>query len=167
MKTTRFLALWALIFAFSGEATAAGPEGKPFGLGISLGEPAGVNGKLWLDNKSALQFAIGFGYWPYNGFALFADYQYHAAQIMGPPRDSFRLLFYMGLGAKLGFWDRHANDHEYRAVGLGVRVPFGLNFVFLRHPFDLFLEVAPVMAFIAPDPFWFDLDAAIGFRFYF
>ena len=148
-------------------ASAQGPEGKSFGLGISLGEPAGLSAKYWIDRRSTLDFALGFGYWPHHGFALYCDYLFNAITLMPAGRAPFSFLFYLGLGAKLGFWDHDADHDHYDAVGLGVRIPFGITMVFSRHPFDVFLEVAPVMAFIAPDPFWFDFDAAIGARFYF
>ena len=160
----------SFVFLLSATTVAAqGPNGRPFGLGLSFGEPAGITGKVWFDRKHALDFAVGYGYFPYyHGVALYADYLYNVLNLV-PARKtgSFDLLFYMGVGGKLGFW-HYRHDHEdVNGFGLALRVPFGITMVFARHPFDIFLEITPCMAFIEPRPFWFDFDAAIGGRFYF
>ena len=166
MRNTLF-ALAVVLVCFSGEALAQGPQNKPFGLGLSLGEPAGVNAKYWIDNKSAIDMAIGYGFFPYHGAALFADYVYHVFTLVKAGEVPFNLLFYMGVGAKLGFWRYHRHDKDKDGVGLGIRIPFGVTMLFTSAPFDLFLEITPSMAFITPEPFYFDFDACLGGRFYF
>jgi hypothetical protein len=156
-----------MLVLFVGSAHAQGPVGKPFGLGLSLGEPAGVNAKYWFDHKNAVDMAVGYGFFPAHGVALFADYIYHVFTIIRAGKTPFDLLFYMGAGLKLGIWRYKYKDDDTTGVGLGVRIPFGVTMVFARAPFDIFLEITPSMAFITPDPFYFDLDACIGGRFYF
>jgi hypothetical protein len=148
---------------------AQGPQNKPFGLGLALGEPTGITGKYWFNRKNTLQFAAGWGYWPHHGGAIYCDYLYNVFTILRAKKVPFNLLFYMGLGGKLGIWDDYWHrDHYYDSgVSLGLRIPFGVTMVFVKGPFDVFLEVVPGMAFIHPHPFWFDLDACIGGRFYF
>ncbi|HUU01278.1 MAG TPA: DUF3996 domain-containing protein [Myxococcota bacterium] len=164
MKIGGCLLVLALL---AGSARAQGPDGKAFGLGLSLGEPAGVNAKYWFDHKNAVDMAVGYGFYPSHGVAFFADYLYNVFTIIRAGKTPFDLLFYMGAGVKLGVWRYRQKDEDTTGVGLGVRVPFGVTMVFARAPFDIFLEITPSMAFIAPDPFYFDLDACIGGRFYF
>jgi hypothetical protein len=150
-------------------AHAQGPQNKPFGLGLALGEPTGVTGKYWFNQKNALQFAVGWGYYPHGGGAIYCDYLYNVFTLVRAGKAPFNLLFYMGLGGKLGVWDYHYRDRDYDDTGasLGVRIPFGITMVFVKGPFEVFLEIVPGLAFIHPHPFWFDLDACIGGRFYF
>jgi hypothetical protein len=149
-------------------ASAQGPQNKPFGLGLALGEPTGITGKYWFNSKNTLQFALGWGYLRYGGAAVYCDYLYNVFTLVRAKKVPFNLLFYMGIGGKVGMWYRdHWRDPEYSGVGIGVRIPFGLSMKFVRAPFEVFLELVPGLAFIHPDPFWFDFDGCIGGRFYF
>jgi len=53
------------------------------------------------------------------------------------------------------------NDHDEL---LGVRVPFGLTYLFAKSPFDIFAEIVPILDLV-PDTD-FGLNGAIGVRFY-
>lgn len=163
----KIIMLAAFILLIPCLANAQGPQGRPFGLGLSAGEPAGINAKYWLGKKDAIDMAIGYGFYPHRGPALFADYVYHAFNIVRAGKVPFNLLFYMGAGIKLGFWYYDRRDEHRSGFGMGIRIPFGVTMVFTKAPFDIFLEVTPSMAFINPDPFYFDLDACLGGRFYF
>ncbi len=161
-----------LLLAQTGTVAARSPQGKPFGLGLSLGEPLGLSAKWWIDQKSAIDMAFGYGYFPHSGPALFADYVYHVFTIVRPRRVPFYLELYMGAGAKLGFWYyRWYRDKDHwetrHGFGFGIRFPVGLSMNFTKAPFDVFLELVPAMSFITPDPVFFDFDGAIGGRFYF
>jgi hypothetical protein len=158
----------AVLLLLPAAAHAQGPNGRPFGLGLALGEPTGISGKYWFNEKNAVDMAIGYGYFPHEGGALFADYLYHIYTIANTSKFDFE--FYLGFGGKLGFWHHHVDrpdPHDDRGFGIGVRIPFGLTMVFDQAPFDIFLELTPSMAFISPEPFYFDFDAALGGRFYF
>ena len=162
-----FILAFTLVTLFSITAQAQGPQNKPFGLGLCLGEPAGVTTKYWFDKKHALDAAIGYGFFPHRGVAVYADYLYHLLDIVKANQVPFNLLFYIGVGGKFGYWYHEHRDHEDNGVGFGVRAPFGLTMVFSKAPFDVFLEIAPSIAFGAPHPVWFDFDGCIGGRFYF
>jgi len=162
--------LWSILILVltPAAAQAQGPLDRPFGLGLIAGDPVGLNAKVWFTKKHTLSMAIGYGYFPhYNGFSTYVDYQFNAFTIIPAKKVPFELLFDLGIGGKLGYWHYHRDKAVYNEFGFGVRFPFGVTMVFSKVPFDAFLELAPCMAFIAPDPFWFDLDAAIGGRFYF
>jgi hypothetical protein len=151
---------------------AQGPQGKPFGLGLTLGDPTGVSGKYWFSRVHTVDFAVGWGFFPYNGVALYSDYLYNAVNILQGRGRGFDLFFYLGIGGKIGGWDHHYYDdndhrHDHYGFGLGLRIPFGVTMIFSKTPFDLFIELVPCIEFISPDPFWFDFDFAFGGRFYF
>jgi hypothetical protein len=164
------LGMLALLILIPVLAQAQGPNQRPFGIGLTLGEPAGITAKLWFNKKNSLQMAVGFGYYPYYGGAFYADYLYNVFNLLPATKKTpFDLVFYMGIGGKLGMWHHrpHAHhDHVYD-VGIGVRIPIGTSMIFTRAPFDIFLEIVPTVSFIHPEPFWFDFDAALGGRFYF
>ena len=172
---SRFLVIGLLALALAGEASAAGPQGKTFGLGLELGDPSGFNAKYWMDSISALDFRLGYEhmFYHWHGFSLGAGYLYHAYdfKVHAP----FRLLFYVGGGGKLLFWDDHYHDYDDDGFGIGIRVPFGLTMILNRVPFDVFLEFAPGFTFLFghddhyydQDHDWFDVDVSLGGRFYF
>jgi len=167
--TRKVLLISLFLLMLPALAHAQGPQNKPFGLGLALGEPTGITGKYWFDRKSTLQFALGWGYYPHGGGAIYCDYIYNVFPLVRAQKVSFNLLFYMGLGGKIGVWDEDYYHHEHydAGVSVGVRIPFGLTMVFVKAPFEVFLELVPGLAFIHPHPFWFDFDGCIGGRFYF
>jgi hypothetical protein len=150
-----------------------GPQGRPFGLGLTLGDPTGITGKYWISRVHTFDVAIGWGFYPFEGVALYGDYLYNIVDLIPGGERGFNLPLYLGVGGKIGAWHHHYYDsyHDhYRdeyGPGLGIRIPFGITMVFSRAPFDIFLELAPSIEFISPDPFWFDLDFAVGGRYYF
>ncbi len=167
MKKTLLAFLLPLLLATHSQAQ--GGAGHPFGFGIVVGDPTGITGKYWFDAISALDFSLGYDSFPHywDGVGIQVDYLYHAYKF--PVRAPFRLLFYVGPGGKIVFWDDdwdHDHTHEH-GVAVGARFPFGLTMVFAA-PFDVFLELAPGIMFNAPDhDVRFDLDIALGGRFYF
>jgi hypothetical protein len=163
------LAVSLLLLLLSSEALAQGPAGRPFGVGVSGGEPTGVTAKVFFHPRHALDFALGWGYWPHDGVALYCDYAFHFLTVATvSTRVPFEVKLYAGLGLKVGFWETHDDPHHYDHVGLGIRFPIGATMIFKNHPFDVFLEAAPVLSFLAPHPpVWFDFDVATGARYYF
>jgi hypothetical protein len=139
------------VMIFAGSAAAQGN----FGLGIILGEPTGVSGKLWLSERSAIDMAAA---WSFGGhddaFHLHADYLLHNFDLISVSKG--RLPIHFGVGARVKFED----DSK-----LGVRVPVGLTYIFDGAPLDIFFEIAPILDLI-PDT-EFEANAAIGIRFFF
>jgi hypothetical protein len=70
--------------------------------------------------------------------------------------DKGQLPFYFGLGAKLLL----ASD-----LGLGIRIPVGLAYLFESAPFDIFVEIVPGLDLLPGTDF--GIDGAIGARYYF
>lgn len=154
-----------LLFCTATMAHAA-PQG--LGLGLILGDPTGISGKFWLDQKRAVDFAAA---WSTadddDDFEFHADYLLHQSGIVNSPPELRPLIGYYGIGARLHLGDDDPNNSngDDHADGLGVRVPFGLAWHFNGGQVDAFFEIAPVMDLVPETDL--DVDAAIGARFYF
>lgn len=148
------LALLLIMCVVSDDAVAQANEdgSHNFGLGLMLGEPTGVTVKSWFGRRSA--FDIGAA-WSLSGrneaVHLHTDYLHHNWF-----NDTENLAFYYGIGGRVIF----SNN-----ATAGVRVPFGLNYVFDSAPFDLFVEAVPIID-LSPDV-EFAGNGAVGIRYYF
>jgi hypothetical protein len=152
----RFLAAASLCLALVAGVPAAHAAGGNFGLGIIVGEPTGISGKLFLSNTNALQFAAA---WSFSGdteFHLQGDYLMHFPNVIKVEKG--KLPLFAGLGGRIRF-----RDHADNKVGL--RIPVGLAYHFANAPFDVFGEIVPILD-LAPDTD-FEMEGAIGARFYF
>jgi hypothetical protein len=149
---------------------------KKFGLGLELGEPDGLNGKVFVRPTGAIDFGLGYIYDHYyygDGLHIYADYLWHPAVIANTP--SFALPFYVGVGLRL--WDFNYcvnNVCDYDGSAVGIRVPIGISFDFRNAPIDIFLQVIPVLDFLSGDYYMryrdrehFGIDASLGIRFWF
>lgn len=134
----------------------AKPTGShPFGLGVMLGEPTGVNGKYWLSDTTAVDSGLA---WSFAGgqtaFHIHSDYLFHNFGLF-KMRDH-ELQFYFGGGARLKFADR---------TKFGIRVPVGMAYKFDQEPIDLFFELAPIVD-LAPNT-EISINLGVGARYYF
>lgn len=144
-------------------ATGAVARQGEFGLGLMLGDPTGVTGKYWLDEKSAVDAAAA---WSLNDedFNLHVDYLVHSFEKL--KEEPAQWAFHYGIGARLRFpEDNNGNGNENDDATLGVRVPLGLDLYPSKLPLEFFIEVAPVMDLV-PDTD-FDMEFGLGARFYF
>ncbi len=131
-------------------------EGGNFGLGIIVGEPTGFVGKLFLSSRNAIDFALAWSLDDNNYMHVHGDYLFHNFFLLEDVEGEF--AWYLGIGGRVVLVDDH-DDH------VGVRFPVGLTYLFANTRFDAFLELVPIMD-VAPDTD-FDLEGAIGGRFYF
>ena len=142
------------------------------GLGVILGEPTGFTGKYWFTSKRAMDFGIAFSFGNYVLF--YADYlfQFPGAFRLNTGEKFFSdLVPYVGIGAVvlIATSSPGANRAYFGsrsgAVGLGIRVPLGVEWVPGEPPLGVFLEIAPGMGFF-PGTYAF-IEGGIGIRFYF
>jgi hypothetical protein len=135
---------------------------KHVGLGIILGAPTGLTGKVWIDKINAWDFALGsFGYeagpgYGFYGFVAHADYLWHRYGVFGE-KGSYgaqRVPLYLGVGGVIA-----------SPVMVGVRGVAGVTYI-SDQPFDFFVEAAPTLGafngYMA-----FGIDFGLGGRFYF
>lgn len=139
---------------FCGSASAM--TGGPFGLGIIIGEPTGVNGKLRLNKSNAIDGAVAWSLSGNNSFHIHGDYLYHNYSLIKVEKGE--LPFYFGVGGRVKFRENADDD-------VGIRFPVGLAYEFADAPFDIFGEIVPILD-LAPDTD-FDLEGALGARFFF
>jgi hypothetical protein len=142
-----FLALVVSSFALGIFAQDSG-----FGIGVMAGEPTGISAKLWTSQTTAAQFGVA---WSIDSYLhLHGDMIMHKFDLINVSKGE--LPVYIGLGARVLF----ADD-----LDIGIRVPVGLDYHFDSAPFDLFLEVVPILILVPGTDF--DFNAAIGFRYFF
>ena len=129
-------------------------QDKNFGIGIILGEPSGINAKLWLGSSNALDMAAAWSFKGNDHLLLQADYIWHSFDLI--PVSSGKLPIYFGIGGRVLLADDPL---------IGVRVPIGLDYMFSHAPVDIFLEFVPILD-LAPAT-EFDFGGGIGARYWF
>jgi len=134
----------------------SGPDGRRFGVGLMLGEPAGASFKYWLSERSALDAGVGWSFNDHDDFHIHADYLYHLFDLI--PVDQGQLPVYFGGGLRVKF-------REHREDQFGIRAVAGLAYLFEDKPIDIFFEAGPVFD-VTPD-FEVRFTAAIGARYWF
>jgi hypothetical protein len=135
-------------------STSAISQSREFGLGIQLGEPTGLNAKLWTGRTNAMDFALAWSFEGKDEMLMQADYVWHSFDVF--PVSSGELPLYFGIGGRVIL----RNDPL-----LGVRVPFGMAYMFESTPLDIFAEIAPILNVIPSTDF--DLGGGLGIRFWF
>jgi len=129
-------------------------QNQGFGLGIIVGEPTGLSGKLWTGEKTAFD---GGAAWSFKGesLQLHMDYLLHNFNVI--PVEKGMLPIYYGIGGRINL-----EEDDTRA---GIRIPLGLNYHFENAPVDLFLELVPTLDLVPETDF--TLCGGIGARFFF
>ena len=149
-----------LLLAVSSASAGTRTE-EPFGLGVIVGEPTGLSLKYWLDKDTAIDGAAAWSFSENDSFQLHGDYLIHNYDLL----EADELPLYYGLGARLKFKDSDGRGRNEDHAIFGIRFPLGITYLFDEVPFDVFAELVPVLD-VAPDAD-VDLNAAIGFHFYF
>lgn len=150
MKITSFLILVFLMASM----TFVQAQEKGFGIGIVVGEPTGVSGKLWLGGQNALDMAAAWSFKGDGNLLLQADYVWHTFNLISV--SSGKLPLYYGIGGRVILSDDPL---------LGVRVPVGLDYMFSGAPVDIFLEIVPILDLIPSTDF--DIGGGLGVRYWF
>jgi hypothetical protein len=134
-------------------------QDRSLGLGVMIGEPTGFSAKLWTSNYNAYDFGLG---WSVignrnnsdNRIQIHADYLWHVWNVI---HSTDRFPLYYGIG---GRFIGSGNESSF-----AVRTVFGIAWMPIQIPMDLFLELAPSIK-LTPST-GFALNAAIGARYYF
>jgi len=151
----------AAAFLLAPLCATADPAGGEAALGVILGEPTGLSGKLWLDRTDAIDAAAAWSFGNHEAFQLHADYLIHRYDVFEGIDPAYgKLPLYFGIGGRF----KSHGGRDDRAIA-GVRVPVGVTYLFARVPFDVFGEVVPTLD-VAPET-EVRLNVAIGGRFYF
>jgi len=134
--------------------------GGPFGLGIAVGAPTGIAGKVWLDDWSALAFSFGGALGIYNDIAATGDFLLQSRPFdVGDPEISVPI--HIGGGVHVG------GNTAAGLVGrwlVGPRAVGGFSLMMRDMPFDLYMEVAPTL-YVEDGAGW-SMNGQIGIRHY-
>jgi hypothetical protein len=154
----------AAVLAAASPARAGHPVDKGvFGIGLAIGEPSGINAKLYLKDDQALQATLGFGFFGFSSYQLDVDYLFHPWIIQD--KESFVLPVYLGPGVR--FVDYQTAGSSFFAPGLLAVI--GLLFDFKTVPLDAFVEGGPILEyrFGSQHTAALSFTGAIGVRYYF
>jgi hypothetical protein len=134
----------------------------PFGLGVALGDPSALTGKMWTGDRFALQANLSWSF-RHEWLGVTVDYLYHHLDVVPAlGHGEITVPLYVGLGGAF-FSDVHADVDKDPA--LGARVPLGVALMWRDWPVEVFLEIAPYL-FVLPE-IHFDLGGVLGARWYF
>jgi hypothetical protein len=153
----RKLAVVAVVLLLSGFAFA---QAGGTGLGVIVGEPTGISMKFWTGGNTAFDAAAAWSVYRYTAFHFHADLLFHNLNLIDVSPGL--LPAYVGVGGRLKL---AGEPNEYKDMRLGVRVPFGLEYLFEPIPVGLFVEVAPILDILPGTGF--SINGAAGARWYF
>ena len=134
--------------------TSLTAQNSGLGAGIIVGEPTGISLKYWTGESSAFDGAIAWSFGKKDAMHLHADMLLHNNELITVSQGS--LSIYYGIGVRVRMEDESK---------LGVRIPVGIAYQFVEAPFDIFLEIVPLLDLVPATDF--DLNGAIGVRYYF
>ena len=140
-----------ICFLFMGLSAWANEKG----LGISIGNPTGLNGKYWLNSDRAVDAGLAWSFGKKQEVSIHSDYLLHKEGAFYF-NDIHPLDFYYGVGGRMEFADE---------IELGVRVPLGIAHRFEAESADVFAEVAPIIDLIGRTGL--ELHLIFGGRYYF
>lgn len=147
----RSLAAFLVLAAFSA-VLAHAEEGEKLGVGAILGVPFGATAKYWVDDRHAVQSALGVSD---GDLTVSADVLRNFNDLL-PRKRPGRLPVYVGLGLKY---------KAERKTFLGLRFVGGISFFQTKKSLEFFAEVAPVLR-LAPNEGG-AFDGGVGVRRYF
>ncbi len=134
-------------------------QGGAFGLGLAIGAPTGLHGRLWLSQFSALQFSVGGDNGVQRSISTSLDYvvRLHSFQ---QPDGEYTIPVYVGAGAR--FETEIWGDLE---LSFGPRAVGGIAVFVKDMPLDFYFEIAPAI-YLVENAGW-SIDGQIGAHYYF
>ena len=121
-------------------------------VGVIVGEPTGVSGKLWLSHAGAVDAAAAWSFVNQGAVHLHADYLLHNHDLIKV--ESGTAAVYYGLGGRLKFGTQ---------TSVGVRIPVGIEYLLAEIPVGVFAELGPVLDLAPSTKLRF--NGAIGARY--
>lgn len=143
--------LSALVCLLAAAAPVRAQKAGDAGIGVILGAPTGITGKLWLDGTKAIDAGLGWN----SELTVYGDYLWHGWNVLPQPAQG-KLPVYLGLGGQV----RTYHDAEF-----GIRAVAGVAYWLPNNPVEIFLEVVPVFRLTPGTSV--GLDAGLGLRYYF
>lgn len=130
-------------------------QDRGFGLGILLGEPTGMSMKGWVSSSTAIDAGVAWSFHHEGSFHLHADYLFHSFDVF---KTQDKIPLYYGIGGRI----KTGRNQDTR---LGLRMVVGVDYLFQHAPFDIFVELAPILDLTPATEA--QVNAGIGGRFWF
>jgi hypothetical protein len=156
---------FSVVLVVAALLTTARPARAEVGIGLIVGQPTGLDVKLDLQRKTALDFVIGWNDFDddrgRDGYAHVA-FLVNLANVRGR---SVIVPFRLGIGGAV-FDD---NDNFGDDINIAVRAPFEVGFRFRSTPLEIYGELALVIVLLDENDNHddVDIDGGIGLRVYF
>jgi hypothetical protein len=170
MNVRALLVVVVALAAAPAARAAMSPQGKTFGLGLQLGAPTAVTGKLMVTGDQGIVVGVGAGLGWDVSLSVHADYLWHPSVLVDVAPATFS--WYVGGGAWVSFHRAHERGFRYDyyyvdgvPFAVGARIPIGVDMAMNALPFEVYLEGAPTIA-VFPR-IGFGLGVALGARFWF
>ena len=148
-----------------GDTPATG-ESRPadkgtLGVGLVIGEPTGISGKLYLEDDQAIQAAIGPAFIG-GGIALHGEFVIHPWILQD--REAFVLPVYLGPGVRfVNYYGGRDGESSFAVGALGV---VGMLFDLKEVPLDVFVELGGGAEYNFTDGWGPVLNVGAGVRYY-
>ena len=148
-----------IVLALLSLPAASTAHAQGIGLGFFLGEPTGLDLKIDLQRRSALDVVIGLASIRYRDPG-YAHLTYLVTPFMGQGQ-AVRVPLRLGIGAAV-----YGTRDD---VNVGVRVPVELGLWFRRTPLEIYGELALLLTLIDDNDNYnrLDVQGGLGLRFYF
>ena len=145
-------------------SAVADTEKGVLGIGLIVGEPTGISGKIYLGDDTAIDFAAGAAFIG-RGLQVHGDYLWHPFVLENT--NVFVLPAYSGIGLRI--LRRDDGDSIKAHTRIGVRLVGGVLFDFRAVPIDVFVEAALVGDYrtLEGDHLGLDINLGAGVRYYF
>jgi hypothetical protein len=134
-----------------------------FGIGLIVGEPTGISWKYQLNDRHALDGALGFS--PFDRMRLHVDYLW-----LNRAFNDRQFTLSYGAGLAIGFGKRWVDGRRgvlcyvVQEAALAIRIPVGLSYQIPRTPLEAGLEIAPLLI-LGPEAGW-GFDGGLILRIY-
>ncbi len=141
--------------------SALGFAREEYQLGVILGAPTGISGKIYLNNNRSIDAAMAYSLAHDLGLEFHADYlieNVRSLSINAP----HPIELYFGIGGRIAVIDKGEHDND---LAIGPRAPVGVTYTIANPNIQFFGELAMILN-IVPDTN-VDLDAGIGARYRF
>jgi hypothetical protein len=133
--------------------------GGSFGVGVSMGTPTGITGRLWFSRESAVQFSGGGNLGQQGSLTASMDY-ITALEHLSEEEGNYFITTYAGVG--VGFDSLFGPNSS--SMAFGPRLVGGASVTLPTLPIDMFIQVSPTI-FVVEDLSW-SIGGQIGAHYY-
>lgn len=167
---TKLSALMFLLVIFGTVFVRAQQPQQKLGAGILLGSPSSLVGKYWVSQTVAWDVGLAFSFDNY--ILIHSNYLTHYPGVWKSSHPVIsRFVPYLGIGGVIVVAQKDRSNGEgfigkkSGSLGLGVRIPLGVEWLPPEAPLGIYLELAPGLA-LTPSTTGF-IQGGLGVRYYF